>query len=183
MSAPSIDLGALGVAIQGTVLTVIVPTRNEAGNVAALVTRLDAALDDCSTRRSCSSTTATTTQPTRSRCVADLEEAPGAAASTEPQPTAPVGWAERCSPGLRAAHGEWAVVMDGDLQHPPETVPELLRMWECESGADLVVASRYLGCGSAAGLSSAARRSISVSAGRRVTRPSSRSGSPPAPTR
>ncbi|MEK8228832.1 glycosyltransferase [Oerskovia sp. M15] len=28
--------------------------------------------------------------------------------------------------GLREARGEWVVVMDGDLQHPPEMVPVLL---------------------------------------------------------
>jgi dolichol-phosphate mannosyltransferase len=44
--------------------------------------------------------------------------------------------------GLRAAHGEWIVVMDGDLQHPPETIPDLLDAAE-EFNRDLVVASRY----------------------------------------
>jgi dolichol-phosphate mannosyltransferase len=43
--------------------------------------------------------------------------------------------------GIEAAHGESVVVMDADLQHPPERIPEMLR--EIGSGADLVVASRY----------------------------------------
>ncbi|MHB1802168.1 MAG: GtrA family protein, partial [Actinomycetes bacterium] len=58
--------------------------------------------------------------------------------------------------GLRASRADWAVVMDGDLQHPPEVVLQLLRagIW---GSADLVVASRYQAGGSASGLSSAAR--------------------------
>ena len=166
MSAPSIDRGTVGVAIQGTVLSVIVPTRNEAGNVAALVTRLDAALDlldaeivfvddsddDTADQIRCVATTTKRRVRLIHRAAADRTGGLGGAVLA----------------GLQAARGEWAVVMDGDLQHPPETVPELLRVG-VERGADLVVASRYLGCGSAAGLSSAARRSIS-GGGTRVTR-------------
>ena len=37
-------------------------------------------------------------------------------------------------------------VMDGDLQHPPELLPAL---WEAlQTGADVVIASRYVGHGS-----------------------------------
>jgi glycosyltransferase involved in cell wall biosynthesis len=42
--------------------------------------------------------------------------------------------------GLRYAAGAAAVVMDGDLQHPPETIPELVRKWE--QGYEVVYASR-----------------------------------------
>ncbi len=62
--------------------------------------------------------------------------------------------------GLRASEASWAVVMDGDLQHPPEIVPELYRRGD-EMGVDIVVASRYLGCGSASGLASSARQRVS----------------------
>jgi dolichol-phosphate mannosyltransferase len=47
---------------------------------------------------------------------------------------------------IDVATGRYVVVMDADLQHPPETVPALLR--ELESGAALVVASRYAPGGS-----------------------------------
>jgi len=43
--------------------------------------------------------------------------------------------------GIRAARAELVVVMDADLQHPPERLPEMVR--ELRSGASLVVASRY----------------------------------------
>lgn len=42
--------------------------------------------------------------------------------------------------GLRAASGEVIVLMDGDLQHPPELIPEMLERWR--SGAQMVTAVR-----------------------------------------
>ncbi|ADV64668.1 polyprenol monophosphomannose synthase [Desulfurococcus mucosus] len=42
--------------------------------------------------------------------------------------------------GVRHATGDIVVVMDADLQHPPEYIPALLRRID---GCDLVVASRY----------------------------------------
>ena len=42
--------------------------------------------------------------------------------------------------GLEHARGESIVVMDGDLQDPPELIPELLRLWR--SGYDVVYAVR-----------------------------------------
>ena len=61
--------------------------------------------------------------------------------------------------GIREASGEFVVVMDGDLQHPPEVVPELLA--RLDEGADLAVASRYVGAGDASGLSTSWRRTVS----------------------
>jgi len=65
--------------------------------------------------------------------------------------------------GLAAATARWTVVMDGDLQHPPERIPELIGA--AERGADLVVATRYAGEGSAGGLSSRFRGLASRGAG------------------
>src|SRR5262249_2417267 len=65
--------------------------------------------------------------------------------------------------GLAAAAARWTVVMDGDLQHPPERVPGLIAA--AERGADLVVATRYAGAGSAGGLSSRLRGLASRGAG------------------
>jgi dolichol-phosphate mannosyltransferase len=65
--------------------------------------------------------------------------------------------------GLAAATARWTVVMDGDLQHPPERVPDLIAA--AERGADLVVATRYAREGSAGGLSSRFRGLASRGAG------------------
>lgn len=39
--------------------------------------------------------------------------------------------------GLEMARGSAVIVMDGDLQHPPELIPEMLRLWR-ESKADVI---------------------------------------------
>lgn len=44
--------------------------------------------------------------------------------------------------GLKSAAGEIIGVMDADLQHPPEVIPELIKA--LRDGADMVVASRYI---------------------------------------
>ncbi len=41
--------------------------------------------------------------------------------------------------GLDMARGKAVIVMDGDLQHPPALIPEMVRTWR-ESGADVVEA-------------------------------------------
>lgn len=148
-------------------LCVIVPTRNEAENVAPLVERLTTTVgnasvavvfvddsDDSTPERvaevAASSTTTAVELIHRERC-----ERGG-------------GLGSAVVVGLRRAAelgATWAVVMDGDLQHPPEIVPDLLSRGE-QSGADLVVASRYVGDGSAAGLSDRARELVSSGATR-----------------
>ena len=42
--------------------------------------------------------------------------------------------------GLDNAEGDAIVTMDGDLQHPPEIVPQLLRLWE--EGNEIVITKR-----------------------------------------
>ncbi len=47
--------------------------------------------------------------------------------------------------GLKLARGDVFVVMDADLSHPPEKIPEMLA--ELERGADFVMGSRYVAGG------------------------------------
>ncbi|MCD6324505.1 MAG: glycosyltransferase family 2 protein, partial [Desulfurococcales archaeon] len=49
--------------------------------------------------------------------------------------------------GVRFAEGEYVVVMDADLQHPPEVIPRLLKR-ALRDSCDIVVASRYVEGGS-----------------------------------
>jgi len=50
--------------------------------------------------------------------------------------------------GLEHARGEAVVVMDGDLQHPPRLIPEMVRLWE-EEGFEVVEGvKRFRGEGS-----------------------------------
>lgn len=52
------------------------------------------------------------------------------------------GLASAIRAGIMEARGEFVVVMDADFQHPPEVVPKLIEK-ALETGADVVVASRY----------------------------------------
>jgi len=143
-------------------LSVVVPTRNEAGNVAPLVERLQRALDGvaaeiCFVDDSDDDTPALLERLEREsggriRCL--FRQGPERAG----------GLSTAVVTGLRMAAGRWVCVMDADLQHPPETIPPMLA--EAERGADLVVASRYVPGGSRGGLDGFTRRLVSRGATR-----------------
>jgi dolichol-phosphate mannosyltransferase len=48
--------------------------------------------------------------------------------------------------GMKSANGQFLVVMDADLSHPPEAIPALLA--PLRAGADFVIGSRYVAGGS-----------------------------------
>jgi len=52
--------------------------------------------------------------------------------------------------GFRRAEGEWIVVMDADLQHPPELLPIILE--RMQEGIDVIIPSRFVSGGSDGGL-------------------------------
>ena len=137
-------------------LTVVVPTRNEASNVTALLERLGEALageraevlfvDDSDDG------TPDLVRAHRGRAlsVGLLHRRPGRRVG---------GLGGAVAAGLRAATGEYVRVMDADLQHPPALVPRLLAHARA-SGADVVVASRYVDEGDV-GQFGALRRAVS----------------------
>ncbi|MCL1869256.1 MAG: glycosyltransferase [Promicromonosporaceae bacterium] len=143
-------------------VTVVVPTYNEGPNVAELVRRLAAVLPDGGDVLFVDDSTDDTPA-----IMADV-------ARTAPMPvrvihrTEPVGGLSGAVvEGLRAAEAsgsQWSVVMDGDLQHPPELVPMLLRRGD-DADADVVVASRYTGAGDAGGLDGWRRKAVSKASG------------------
>ncbi|MER5179140.1 glycosyltransferase [Streptomyces sp. NPDC002896] len=69
--------------------------------------------------------------------------------------------------GMRAARGEWVLVMDGDLQHPPGAAALLART-AMREGVDIAVGTRYAGAGASGGLSGATRQATSSGATRLV---------------
>lgn len=148
------DLGCARIAD----LTVIIPTRNEADNVAPLVARLTKALNHTPTDILFVDDSNDDT-PNRIEQIAENADHPIRVLHRAPEERTG-GLGSAVLAGLRATASEWAVVMDGDLQHPPELVPEMLRLGT-DQDADLVVASRYSGTGSASGLSSATRGWVS----------------------
>jgi len=120
-------------------LSVVVPTYNEAGSVPKLAERLHAALG----ARDWELVIVDDGSPDGT---ADI-----AAALAPRIPTNVVrragkgGLASAVIAGFAAARGEILVVMDADLSHPPEVVPALLSA--IEDGADLAVGSRYIAGG------------------------------------
>ncbi|MEM4520790.1 MAG: glycosyltransferase family 2 protein [Candidatus Bathyarchaeia archaeon] len=64
--------------------------------------------------------------------------------------------------GLRDSMGDYIIVMDADFQHPPNIVPQLVYK-AIETGADIVVASRYAKGGKTEGWSMT-RKIISLGA-------------------
>jgi len=120
-------------------LSVVVPTYNEAGSVPKLAERLHAALgtrdwelvivDDGSPDG-----TADIAAALAPRIPTNVVRRAGKA-----------GLASAVVAGFAAARGDILVVMDADLSHPPELVPALLSA--IEDGADLAVGSRYVAGG------------------------------------
>jgi len=56
------------------------------------------------------------------------------------------GLASACIAGFKQAEGNVLLVMDADLQHPPEKIPELINA--IKNGTDIAIASRYIEGGS-----------------------------------
>jgi glycosyltransferase involved in cell wall biosynthesis len=63
--------------------------------------------------------------------------------------------------GLKLATGTYVCIIDADLQHPPEKIPELLRAAQ-EHDADVAMACRYIPGGSSEGLDGPLRTFFSL---------------------
>jgi len=115
-------------------LSIIVPTYNEAENIHPLVERINKAIDG--------------SMPYEIIIVDDDSPDGTAGAVKKMQAKHPVNLISRKERGLatavlvgfKKAGGDWFVVMDADLQHPPEILPELMKS---KSEAGIVVGSRY----------------------------------------
>ena len=139
-------------------ISVIVPSKNEAPSIEPLVARLAGALNG-STAEVIFADDSTDDTPKVIKQVAETAPFPVVCLHRPPgQRTGGLGGAVLA--GLRASTGDVAVVMDGDLQHPPETVPKMVRALD-EQSVDVVLGSRYADGGNANGLSNQGRRSIS----------------------
>jgi dolichol-phosphate mannosyltransferase len=136
--------------------TVVVPTFNERDNIATLLERLALALPAGETEIVFVDDSTD-----------DTPEVIAAAARGCPIPVTvhhredgAGGLGGAVVEGMRLARGEWIVVMDADLQHPPEIVPDLIGAG-VRDGADLVIGSRYAGGGNRDGLAGRYRRIVS----------------------
>lgn len=137
-------------------LSVIVPTFNEGGNVAELVRRIGASLDDVDFEIVFVDDSTDDT-PATIQAVADEARFPVRLIHRD-EPEG--GLSGAVLEGFRNAQARWCLVMDGDLQHPPEDIPRMLERAE-RGDVDIVVASRYVAGGTAGGLAGATRTAVS----------------------
>ncbi|MFJ9720586.1 glycosyltransferase [Streptomyces sp. NPDC101213] len=140
-------------------VSVVVPTFNEAGNIHELLARINAAIPS-GTRAE----VVFADDSTDHTCEVIEEAARGSAVPVvlhhRPVPEGGLGGA--VVEGIARASAPWIVVIDADLQHPPELLPLLVARGEA-TGAELVVASRYTDGGDRAGLDGGYRRLVSSS--------------------
>ena len=128
-------------------LSIIVPTFNERTNVPLLVARLEGLLtacdwevvfvDDNSPDGTAAAARAIGEGDSRVRCIRRIGRR---------------GLAGACLEGMLASQARYVAVMDADLQHDESLLLDMLQNLR-DSRANVVVASRYLEGGSAAGLS------------------------------
>ena len=135
-------------------ISLIIPTYNEAANIAELLTRLDLALPEESPHEVIFVDDSTDDTPAVIMAAARTSRLE---VSVRHREVAEGGLGGAVALGLRAASAPWIVVMDADLQHPPGLVPALVAAGE-RAGADLVVGSRYTSGGSRAGLDGVFRK-------------------------
>jgi dolichol-phosphate mannosyltransferase len=138
--------------------TVIIPTRNEVDSVGPLLERLRPAMADaCGEVLFVDDSTDETPQ-----AIKDAAHESGLAVRLLHRSVRHRrgGLGGAVLDGLRHARGTWAVVMDGDLQHPPELAPKLAAIGRSRQ-LDLVAASRYIGAGNADGLNGGYRKTVS----------------------
>ncbi len=117
-------------------ISIIIPTYNEKDNIAPLLARVDKALsgydyevlivDDGSNDGTIEAASSLASRYPVRVIVRQNER----------------GLATAVVHGLKSASGEIIGVMDADLQHPPEVLPELIKA--LQDGADMAVASRYI---------------------------------------
>ena len=161
-----LETPVLGCQIPATVtgppaVSVVIPTKNEAANVEPLVDALTRALDGIRTEVLFVDDSDDDTS-SRIRDVAMVWTNPDfeirLLQRIGHQRTG--GLSGAVLEGIAAARSQWVCVMDGDLQHPPEVIVELLTA-AADGDAGLVIASRYQPTGSNAGLAGRGRKLVS----------------------
>ncbi len=121
-------------------VSVIVPTYNEAGALRQLVERIRAAMEESAIAFEI--VVVDDNSPDGTGRLADE------LAQSEPvrvlHRAGKAGLASAVLDGLQLASGDLVAVMDGDLSHPPEVIPAMVLSLSDGSEVDLAVGSRYV---------------------------------------
>src|SRR5215204_1431563 len=141
-------------------LTLVIPTRNEAGNVPVLVRELRESLSGVN-YRVVFVDDSTDETPEVIRNLGEEDESVTLIHRTDAERGGGLSTAVTTGIEAFAWMSVYTCVMDADLQHPPEKVREMLELAR-SSDADAVVASRYARGGSYSGLPGPLRRGVSV---------------------
>jgi dolichol-phosphate mannosyltransferase len=134
-------------------VSIIVPTYNEELNVGELLARIAASTDSADTEVIVVDDSTDGTPDAVARAAAMVAHRVRLIHRLIPEH----GLSGAVIEGMAASSGDWCVVIDGDLQHPPELIPLLVAAGD-SSGAGIVVASRYRDGGSSTGLGGVSRR-------------------------
>lgn len=149
-----------GVSLEAPLLTLVIPTRNESQNVPLLVESLRRGLSEVDYRIVFVDDSTDDTP----EIIARLSEEDGRVGMIHREGAEREGGlATAVTTGLDSVseRSTYTCVMDADLQHPPEKVREMLET-ALSSGADVVVASRYIEGGDYEGLSGPVRKAVSA---------------------
>jgi dolichol-phosphate mannosyltransferase len=158
-SLPTTIAGTAAPVIGGSLaLSVIVPSRNERENVGRLLERLAGALEGRSYQVIFVDDSDDGTDDLLAALAA--ESYPDLQLLHRPPDSRFDGLSGAIFEGIAVARGEYLAVLDADLQHPPELLYDMLEDAEA-SGADVVIASRYVAGGTSEGLDGWSRRFIS----------------------
>lgn len=124
-------------------VSIIIPTYQEAENLRVLVPRVADVLDKARLRGEIIVVDDNSPDGTREACEALAAEYPLQLLVRENER----GLSSAVIHGMNTARGEILLVMDADLSHPPEKIPELVEALSSE-GAEFVIGSRYVPRGS-----------------------------------
>jgi dolichol-phosphate mannosyltransferase len=129
-------------------LSIILPTYNERNNVSHILRRIDTELAELT--RDYQIIIVDDDSPDRTWAVADelVDQYPLKVIRR----TEASGLATAVLSGFEASAGDIVCVLDADLQHPPERIPDLLECFT-DSSVDLVIGSRLVDGGSFGGFS------------------------------
>ncbi|MCP4250198.1 MAG: glycosyltransferase family 2 protein [bacterium] len=125
-------------------LSILIPTYNEADNIGELLRRISRVVVE--RKIPCEVLVLDDQSPDGTAMTAFETDVPIVVRVIER--TGPRGLSPAVIDGIEQARGEYVLVMDADLQHPPESIVDLL--WTVrEGGADFVIGSRYVPGGDA----------------------------------